>query len=91
MSAPYRTLARVAIFFKADFTMSSYSDPRLARTRPRFTLQATFPSNEERGTPFHVGLKLLQPVGAPPLDNHGLLCAMFDAVERSTRQDLFPG
>ena len=74
--------------------MSSYSDPRPARKRPRFTLQATFPSNEERDAfsrRFEAVCKLLQPVGAPPFDNHGLLCAMFDAVERSTRQDLFPG
>ena len=68
--------------------MSSSSDPR---KRPRFTLQATFPSNEERDAfsrRFEAVCKLLQPVGAPPLDKH---CAMFDAVERSTRQDLFPG
>ena len=70
--------------------MSSYSDSRPARKRPRFTLQATFPSNEERDAfsrRFEAVCKLLQPVGEPPLDNHGLLCTMFDAMERSTRQD----
>ena len=71
--------------------MSSYSDSRPAQKRPRFTLQATFPSNEERDTfsrRFEAICKILQPVA---LDNHGLLCATFDTVERSTRQDTFPG
>lgn len=61
--------------------------------RPRFTLQATFTSAEEKDAfvrRFEDVCKLLQPVGAPPLDNHGLLCAMLDAVER-TRQTPFPG
>ena len=69
----------------------SCSDSR--RKRPRFTLQATFPTNEEKDAfvrRFEAVCKLLQPVGSPPLDNHGLLCAMLDAVER-TRQDQFPG
>ena len=67
------------------------SDSR--RKRPRFTLQATYPTNEEKDAfvrRFEADCKLLQPVGLPPLDNHGLLCFMFDAVER-TRQDPFPG
>lgn len=65
-----------------------------SRKRPRFTLQATFSTYEERDTfarRFEAVCKLLQPVGTPPLDNHGLLCAMFDAVERNARQDSFPG
>ena len=50
-----------------------------------------FPSDEERGAFSRQFEKLLQPVGAPPLDNHGLSCAMFDVVERNMRPDLFPG
>lgn len=71
------------------FTMANES----RRKRAHFTFQATFPSTEERdafASRFEAVCKLLHPVGAPPLDNHGLLCAMLDAVER-TRQASFPG
>ena len=65
-----------------------------SRKRPRFTLQASFSSFEERDAfvrRFEAVCKLLQPAGAPALDNHGVFCAFFDAVERNTRQENFPG
>ena len=65
-----------------------------SRKRPRFTLQASFSSYEERDTfarRFEAVCELLQHAGAPALDNHSVLCAMLDAVERSARQDNFPG
>ena len=61
--------------------------------RPRFTLQATFSTYEERDAfarRFEAVCKLLQPIGAPALDNHGVFCALLDAVERNVRQDNFP-
>ena len=65
-----------------------------SRKRPHFTLQASFSSCEVRDAfarRFVAVCKLLQPVGAPALDNHGLFCALLDAVERNTRQDISPG
>lgn len=64
-----------------------------SRKRPRFTLQASFSSFEEDAFTrrYEAVCKLLQPVGAPALDNHGVLCAMMDAVERNAGQDNFPG
>ena len=74
---------------------SSRKRPRQsARDRPRFTLQASFSTFEERDAfarRFEAVCTLLQPVGAPALDNHGIFCALLDAVERNARQDNFPG
>ena len=70
------------------------SSSNSSRKRPRFTLQATFSTYEERDAfarRFEAACKLLQPVGAPALDNHGVFCALLDAVERNARQDNFPG
>ena len=71
------------------------SSSNSSRKRHRFTLQATFSTYEEKEAferRFEAVYKLLQPVGAPALDNHGVLCALLDAVERNARpQDNFPG
>ena len=71
------------------------SSSNSSRKRHRFTLQATFSTYEEKEAferRFEAVCKLLQPVGAPTLDNHGVLCALLDAVERNARpQDNFPG
>lgn len=73
--------------------MSSGSDSqdRRAPKRPRFTLQVPFKSVEEKEAfvrRFDSVCKLLKPAGAPPLDNHGVMSAMFDAVERSVHEFL---
>ena len=62
--------------------------------RPRFTLQASFSSCEERDAfalQFEAVCKLLQPVVSPALDKHGLFCTLLDVVERNARQDISPG
>ena len=69
--------------------MASSNPPQ---KRPHFTLEATFDERDTFTRRFEAVCKLLQPVGGPPLDNHGLFCAMFDAVERNVPgQDPFPG
>ena len=70
------------------------SSSNSSQKRPRFTLQATFSTYEERdafATRSEAVCQLLQPVSAPALDNHGVLCALLDAVEQNARQDNFPG
>ncbi len=70
------------------------SSSNSSRKRPRFTLQATFSTYEERDAfacRFEAVCKLLQPVGAPALDNHGVFCTLLDAEEQNVRQDNFPG
>ena len=71
------------------------SSSNSSRKRHRFTLQATFSTYREKEAferRFEAVCKLLQPVGAPTLDNHGVLCALLDAVERNARpQDNSPG
>ena len=55
-----------------------------SRKRVRYTLDVHFRSQEEKET-FVCRLKsvrdLLTPAGCSPVDNHGLMSAMFDAVE----------
>ena len=74
--------------------MSTGSTSLPSRKRPRFTLQVPFKSSDEKEAfvrRFEAVSKLLTPAGAPSLDNHGLMCAMFDAVERSVQGSVFPG
>ena len=64
------------------------------RDCPHFTLQASFSTCEERDAfarRFEAVCALLQPVKVPALENHGIFCALLDAVERNARQDNFPG
>ena len=64
---------------------SSDSQDRSTRKRPRFTLQVPFKTKDEKeafSRRFENVCKLLNPAGAPPLDHHGVLSAMFDLVER---------
>lgn len=62
-----------------------------ARKRVRFSFAVSFDTVEER-TAFKSRLEyirsLLTPVGQPPLDNYGVMAAMFDHVEQ---QQTFPG
>ena len=67
------------------------SSSNSSRKRPRFTLQVTYEETDAFARLFEAVCKLLQPVGAPALDNHGVFCALLDAVERNARQDNFPG
>ena len=88
-STPYRTFLYMLAFFEADTMLRS--NPPTPQKRPRFTQQVTFSTNEERDTfvhRFEAVCKLLQPVGAPSLDNHGLLCVMFDAMDRTRDRTL---
>ena len=82
-------------FSKLSMSSSSRKCPcQSARDCPRFTLQASFSTFEERDAfarRFEAVCALLQPVGAPGLDNHGIFCALLDVVERNARQDNFPG
>ena len=61
-----------------------------SRKRVRYTLDVHFSSQEEKET-FVRRLKsvrdLLTPAGCSPMDNHGLMSAMFDAVEGCSIQD----
>ena len=75
-------------------TMSCSEASAASRKRPRFTLQVAFKSVEERETfvrRFEAVSKRLALHEGHQLDNHGLMCAMFDAVERSAPQESFPG
>ena len=68
--------------------MASGSDSRDSRApkRPRFTFQVPFKTFEEKDAfvrRFESVCKLLTPPGAPPLDNHGVMSAMLDVVERN--------
>ena len=67
------------------------SSSNSSQKRPRFTLQVTFSTYKAFVHRFEAVCKLLQPVGAPALDNQGEFCALLDAVERNARQDNFPG
>ena len=84
--APYRIVLHVFVFFEAGVLCLV---PTLAESDLASPYKRLFRPTKRR-TPLYAVCKLLQPVGSPPLDNHGLLCAMLDAVER-TRQDQFPG
>ena len=87
--------ARVRILFVSKLICDIMSSSNSSRKRHRFTLQAIFSTYEEKEAferRFEAVCKLLQSVGAPTLDNHGVLCALLDAVERNARpQDNFPG
>lgn len=69
--------------------MSSSASSTASRKRVRYTLDVHFSSQEEKEA-FVRRLKsvreLLTPAGCPPMDNHGLMSALFDAVEESSPQ-----
>ena len=71
--------------------MSTSASSTASRRRIRYTLDVHFATQEEKEA-FLLRLKVvrerLSPAGCPPMDNHGLLSAMFDGVEESTSQSV---
>ena len=71
--------------------MSTSASSTASRRRIRYTLDVHFNTQEDKEA-FLLRLKgvreRLSPVGCPPMDNHGLLSAMCDAVEESTSQSV---
>ena len=69
--------------------MSTSASSTASRRRIRYTLDVHFNTQEEKEA-FLLRLKgvreRLSPVGCPPMDKHGLLSAMCDAVEEGTSQ-----